>query len=236
MTEKTNTKTQVLLAILAGIFVIVAAIISSPHWFKYFFPKHYLEQEKLDPKKIENTKVISDSINTKSLETKEKAGIEDIVISKIELCPKNFRIPNYLYFEVQNKGTKTIKNLVVSVNLGKASYLSFDYTRNLNPKSQVDSLDKSFIKVICPEIKESEGVGIYLLLTQPNFEDILLHADNLTFDKQYSYSEYLSSSIQEDSDNFHSFLIVCLSIVIIIFGIYFTVVIITYLNKLFKVE
>jgi len=150
-------RTQIFIAIIGGCFAIFSAIILSPHWSKYFFPKQYLAQEKLDPSKTTNTKVVIDTVNRPSGKREEKEGVDDIKITKIELCPRNFKIPSYFYFEVNNSGSKTIKNLTVTVNLGKASYAYFDITKNLKLTTLTDSNDKSFLKIACPEIKENEN-------------------------------------------------------------------------------
>jgi hypothetical protein len=65
-----------------------------------------------------------------------------------------------------------------------------------------------------------------------------MNATNMTFDKLYTYEEFQKSEEGNvtESSGFHDFLIVMLSIVIIVFTIYFGIVIITYLNKLFRIE
>ena len=70
--------------------------------------------------------------------------------------------------------------------MGKATYYNFDYSRNLSIKSETDSTDKGFIKIVCAEMKESESIYIYALTTQPLFENILLQGENLIFDSKYS--------------------------------------------------
>ncbi len=49
-------KNKVVIAIISGLFIIAAAVISSPHWFKHFFPDLYLEQENLKPEKTKPKK------------------------------------------------------------------------------------------------------------------------------------------------------------------------------------
>lgn len=238
--DNNSTKIAIWVALITGLFVLAAAILSSPHWFKIFFPKQYIESEKIDFKKTINPQLKADtntaiSIDTKALvDPKEKDGTENLVISRIELSPKNFNIPSYLYFEIKNEGTKTLKNVSITANLGQAFYTAFDFTRNLSPTVKTDTLDKGFLQLVCPKIKENESIGIYLHISQPRFDNILLHADNMAFDKAYSYIDYQNSANHIERTGFQNFLRICGGITIVIIGGYFLYVFLTFCNRLFK--
>jgi hypothetical protein len=233
-------KKEVLIAIITGTFILGGAILSSPHWFKHFFPEQYLEQEKIKPTQL-SSKYLNSASNkddAASIDKNTKSGTENIVISRIELSPKDFQIPSYFYFQVSNNGTRTIKNLEITVDLGKSIYEEFDFSRKVEIHSIIDSLDRSFLKFNIPNFKQYETIDCYSLLTLPIFESITMNASNMTFDKIYSYEEFEKSeeNIFNTSSGFRTFLTVMLSLVIIVFTVYFVIIIITYLNKVFKIE
>lgn len=225
-------KGKIIIAIISGLFLLAGAIITSPHWFKYFFPEQYLVQENIEPVR---TKTTEKEINGNQ---ENSTGTENLVISRIDLSSRDFNIPSYFYFEVTNKGTKIIQDLNITVDLGKSKYQEFDYSKKIPSKIITDSTDKSFVKIIYPEIKENETIEFYALTSAPTFKNIILNASNMTFDKKYTYDDYLISEKDGVSNEggFYLFLTVILSIVIVVFAIYFTFVIITYLNKVFKIE
>ena len=231
-------KKEILIAIIAGIFILGGSILSSPHWFKYFFPDQYLEQEKIKPTEtpIKNDNS-NDSLNNSNADKElKKNGTENLVISRIELSPKDFKLPSYFYIEIENKGSRIIKNLEIIIDLGKAKYQEFDYSRSVGMTSIIDSNDKSFIKFEVPYIKENQTIEFYSLQSMPIFKSISMNASNMAFDKIYTYEEFVKSEEGEntESSGFDSFLTAMLSLVIIVFTIYFVIVLITFLNKLFK--
>lgn len=225
-------KGKIIIAIITGCFLLAGAVISSPHWFKHFFPEQYLEQENIKPERAIPQEKEDSKKDDKS------TGTENLVITKIDLSSRDFNIPSYFYFEVTNKGTRTIQNLNLTIDLGKSKYQEFDYSKKITTSIKIDSTDKSFVKILCPEIKENETIEFYALTSAPTFNNITLNASNMTFDKKYTYDDYLTSEKDGISDDsgFYNFLIVILSLAIIVFAIYFTIVIITYLNKIFKIE
>jgi len=233
-------KKEILIALITGIFILGGAILSSPHWFKYFFPEQYLEQEKITATEtlsnVDNSKLDKEKSDKENGEI--MSGTENLIISRIELSPKDFNIPSYFYFQVENKGTRTIENLDIIIDLGKAKYEKYDYSKKVEIYPITDSIDKSFLKFKVPKIKQNQSIEIYSLQTFPVFKSITMNATNMTFDKLYTYEEFQKSEEGNvtESSGFHDFLIVMLSIVIIVFTIYFGIVIITYLNKLFRIE
>jgi len=221
-------KKEIIIATISGLFLIACAVISSPHWFKYFFPEQYLEQEKIEPqrKKEENKNVKEDTLSS------QQNAIGNLVISKIDLIPREFDLPSYLYFEVINNGTATIRDLTISVDLGKSKFQKFDYTKQVNSSITIDSTNKSFVKIFCPQIKETETIEFYFLNSSPFFKSIILNAKNMAYYKKYTYEEYLESQAKDSTTNIF---VIVLSIAFVIFAIYFTVIAIIRLNRYFKI-
>jgi hypothetical protein len=167
-----------------------------------------------------------------------KSGTENLVISKIEISPKVFNLPSYFYIEIENKGTRTIENLEVLIDLGRAKYEDYDYSKSLEIIPLNDTNDMSFLKFKISLIKPNQSIQIYSLQSIPVFRSIVMNASNMTFDKVYSYEEYLKSEDGSyiESSLFESFLWIMFSLVIIVFTIYFVIVGIAILNRLFKIE
>ena len=211
--------------------MLAGAIITSPHWFKYFFPEQYLVQENIEPVRTKTTEKGIDGNQEKP------TGTENLVISRIDLSSRDFNIPSYFYFEVTNKGTRTIQELNITVDLGKSKYQEFDYSKKIHSKIITDSTDKSFVKIICSEIKENETIEFYALTSAPIFKNIIFNASNMKFDKKYTYDDYLTS--EKDGvlnvGGFYTFFRILLSLLIVVFAIYFTILTIIYLNKVFKI-
>lgn len=230
-------KKEILIAFITGVFILGGAVLSSPHWFKYLFPEKYLEQKQIKP--IETSK--KDNESNKQSKTKDespKSGTENLVVAKIEISPKDSNLPAYFYVEIENKGTRTIENLELLIDLGKAKYEDYDYSKSLDIIALNDTNDKSFLKFKVPLIKQNQSIQIYSLQSIPVFRSISMNAPNMTFDKIYSYEEYLKSEDGShiESSSFENFLWVMLSLVIIVFTVYFVIVGVTYLNKLFKID
>jgi hypothetical protein len=230
-------KKEILIALITGVFIIGGAVLSSPHWFKYLFPEQYLEQEQIIP--IETSKKdIESKIESMDEDETSKSGTENLVISKIEISPKVFNLPSYFYIEIENKGTRTIENLEVLIDLGRAKYEDYDYSKSLEIIPLNDTNDMSFLKFKISLIKPNQSIQIYSLQSIPVFRSIVMNASNMTFDKVYSYEEYLKSEDGSyiESSSFESFLWIMFSLVIIVFTIYFVIVGIAILNRLFKIE
>jgi len=229
-------KKDILISIIAGIFLLGGAVISSPHWFKYLFPEQYLEQENLIPVKTKSNESISKT--SKENLSNKSSGTENLIIDRIELSTRDFNIPSYFYFRITNNGTRTMENLEVTIDLGKAEYREFDFSKKIEIEIAIDSIDKSFVVMKIPKMKENETIDFYSLNTLPVFENILMNASNMTFDKIYTYQDYKDSEDDRFASNgaFNNFLWIMLSLVIIVFTIYFVIVLIAYLNKLFNIE
>jgi len=198
--EKKQKGTQLKYVVLTGIFVIIASVMSSPHWFSLFFPEQYKEQEKMESSKIEKDH-LKDSDKVIPNGKDESVGVESIRIKDIQLTPLDFDIPSYLYIEIKNEGTKDIRNLKITIELGKSSVEEFEYFPNNEIVLLSDTLDKNLIKLKKYVFAENESVYIYALINQPIFKRILIDGDNIKYAKEYSYVNYLNSENGDVSKN-----------------------------------
>lgn len=231
MEKKTSSKTQISVAIITGLFVIIAAIISSPHWFKYFFPNQFVEEEIIQPQTTKKDFSNSNFHPDSTAEFVKEEGTENFFISRIELCPINSNLPVYFLIEFKNKGTKTLKDLTITIDLGKSEYQQFDLQGSVSNSFNVDTTEKSKINLKLPVVSENETYIFYALLSLPVFKSILINGANLTFAKEYSYEEYLSSEVEKTTllDGFIIFLVVLISIVLIVLAFYFLRIVYTHL-------
>lgn len=214
MTDKSNTRTQIFIAILGGIFIVIGAIISSPHWFKYFFPEQFVEQEATQPKKTKNESSEESNDN-------ENRETEVLTIERIELCPVSSKLPAYMYFELKNNGTKTLKNITLTLNLGRSSIQNIDVIGN--NVVRIDTSASNQLVVQFSRLNENDVKSVYCLLSQPMFSSITLNGENLKFAKEYTYKEFIENEGEERTDlgGFFVFLQILIGFILIVFALYF---------------
>jgi len=214
MTEKSNTRTQIIVAILGGIFLLIAAIISSPHWFKYFFPEQYIEQEAAPSQKTEDKTIEKNK--------SENTGTENLVINKLELCPINSKLPAYFFIEIKNKGSKKLKNISLEIDFGRASIIGVDLTGNNSIEKQ-DTTKSNELFVLYSELVENETKSIYCLLSQPVFSSIKINGENLMYSKEYTYKNFIESDGVEKSklSGFFVFLLLIFGFILFVFALFF---------------
>lgn len=219
MAEKSSTRTQVLISILGGLFIVIAAIISSPNWFKYFFPEQFVEQEAAPKTMTKNEPAEKKEDNVE----KEKAdsGTELLVVNKLELCPISSKIPSYLYIELKNNGTKRLKNVSVTIDLGRAEYKYIDFSRNNFAK--IDTTRANEIIVTYSEMAQNDSKSIYCLLSLPVFNSIKLNGENLKFASEYTYKDLMKIDEPKptESNGFYIFLQFLMAGILIVFAVFF---------------
>lgn len=214
-------------ALIGGAFILITGIVTSSLWLNKLFPRYFPKSDKTELSQPEN--------NDKKVQEKDNQSILSslLTITNIELSPRKFEIPSYFYFKVAYSGNKVVKDLNITIDLGKSNYESFDYSKRLQLTVEEDSTDKSYIKIFIPKMRKNETIEFYSLLTDASFENILLNAKNMTYDKVYTYEQYLDSLKGSPSEinGFETFLIVILGIVIVVLTGFFLVSLIAYFVK-----
>lgn len=230
MAMPAKSRNQIIGAIITGIFIIFGAIISSPHWFKLFFPDQYVEQEEVSPKVTTRKNIDS----TESIDSSEvSSGTENLVIEKIELCPINSLIPSYFLIEIKNSGTKILNNLEIDIDLGRAKFQQIDIIKPNNSISSIDTSTSNRIILQYSKFEENESIIIYTLLSQPVFNSIKLSGSNLVHSKEYTYKNYVDSKLKKKSGlrPFFIFLILLSGLILLVLTIYFLMVTYTFLKR-----
>lgn len=230
MAMPAKSRNQIIGAIITGIFIIFGAIISSPHWFKLFFPDQYVEQEEVSPK-VTTRKNIDSSESIDSSEV--SSGTENLVIEKIELCPINSLIPSYLFIEIKNSGSKKLNNLEIDIDLGRARFQQIDIIKPNNNTSSIDTSTSNRIILQYSKFEENESIIIYTLLSQPVFNSIKLSGSNLVHSKEYTYQNYVDSKLKNKSglSAYVIFLLVLSGVILMVLAFYFLNVIYTFLKR-----
>ncbi len=225
--DKSNVRMQIIISVISGIFIIVAAIISSPHWFKLIFPENYVEKEINAPEFIEKT-----DLNEINEEKEGNSGIENITIERIELCPISSDLSSYFYLKLKNSGTKYIDNLSVSIDFGRSQINDIDI-KNLGTYAFLDSSKVSILKIQYDTLVENEVIDIYCLLSEPTFKVISITGSNLTLSIEYSYEQFLKKE-QENNNNinvFFIFLMILLGFILFMFSLYIISIVYRLLKK-----
>ena len=103
-----------------------------------------------------------------------------------------------------------------------------------------DTLNHSVVKIEKKAINRDETFYIYLLITQPSFNKILLDGKNLTFSKVYTYKEFLESEVErtktEETSTWTTFLYLLFGGILVVVALYFLAVVYTILSKVMHWE
>ena len=168
----------------------------------------------------------------------QKGGYAELELLNLQLSPVDFNLPNFFYFELHNKGTAPAQNLVVRIDLGKATVKEIEITCSDTYEILSNDLSTSIIKAALSSIAQEESAYFYLLLSTPTFKKIIASAENIPLDLIYSVDNYRDNSSETEfvSSNLMSFLRFAFGAAVGVFGIYFIVVIITLLNRVFKID
>ena len=162
-------------------------------------------------------------------EEKPKARLK---ILNVYLPPLNTVQDSIFYAEVVNDSFVTANDLTIKINFGEATVKSCE-TLPIDTISKRSEFESSFISFTYSKLVKEEKFYIYCTISQPTFESVFISGDNLFKNAKLSAAE-LTEDLRENNSSFIKFFKVVASIVAVIFIIYFTLVLILFLNK--KVE
>jgi hypothetical protein len=153
------------------------------------------------------------------------------------VTPSAFKIPSYFYAEVRNDGPDSAKDVEVIADLGKAQADQIDVKPSDKCSCNTDTKGTSIIRVICTDVAAHESVYLYALTSLPIFQKIIVRSSTSVSPIEYSWSDsqaekenswFLSSGMRE-------FLKFMTGAVIFVFCVYFVIVVILLMNKIFKI-
>jgi hypothetical protein len=152
-----------------------------------------------------------------------------LTISNVYLPPINTSLESSFFVEIENNSLNVAKDINVKINFGEAS-ISMCETLPNNVFNGNEKFETSIISFSAGDIEKDDQFYVYCLISQPIFKSILVTGPNLFRNTEYKYKERINVSTS-DSNGFLTFFKVISTIVALIFIGYFTIVIISILNK-----
>jgi hypothetical protein len=226
------------LANLKGIVILLLILIVS------FFVYRNLDFITEITFKVDKSKQTAQSDSSKQNANNQTAkpvsagGYAEFEILDLSLSPIDFRLPKYFYFEVHNKSNAGAYNVTVTIDLGRANLTDIEVrSASVVQVFRSDSVS-NLVKVNLSFIGKEESAYFYLLLTNPSYKRISVSSSNMITDlvRKYDGPQINSVSSGFISDEFMTFIRILAGIVLIVFTIYSLYVIISFLNRLFKLE
>jgi hypothetical protein len=168
----------------------------------------------------------------KKAEAEKSKGTARLTISNVYVPPVNTAQDSSFFVEISNGRLHIAKDVNVKINFGEASISSCE-TLPVNVLKGHVKYNTSIVSFSVGNIAENDSVYVYCLLSSPVLESILVTGPNLFNNSKYTYSP---STKENEGSSFINFFKVIASIVAVIFIGYFTIVILSLLNKKFNVE
>ena len=206
--------------------VIAAAISGSVALVIHLSEKHEKEQIRKAQKEAQER-----------VEEEKRKGLAFITIDDVEMPSVNTKIDSSFLLRLSNKSYSDAKNVITTINFGEATVNRCE----VFPIDVLDGkkFDTSAVVVEFDNIKKGGEVYIYCLISNPIFKDIRVSGDNLKEISAYSIVNYRFKDkveLEEEGSGFYTFFKFVGAIVAVIFIGYFTIVVLSLLNKKFKID
>lgn len=163
-----------------------------------------------------------------------------IYIRRVSLTPTAFDIPSSLYFEISNTWNKPTKNTIISIDLGRSQIVEIDWRPKSYCSTEGEIKGQSFIRINSSGIPAKESVYVHALISAPHFRKIIINSEDMTYPREFEYENLEKDTTPKEdrffSSSFMTFLKIILGVAIIVFGIYFTIIFISIVNRRFKIE
>jgi len=156
----------------------------------------------------------------------------NLTITNVYVPPVNTTMESAFYAEISNNSLNDAKDLEIKINFGEASIYKCE-TLPVNIFKGQEKFDNSFISFPLKLLQKKEKLHIYCFLSHPVFDSILITGSNLYSSEEFNYGMF-KAEVSEDSSGFLTFFKVIATIISVIFLGYFTIVVISLLNKIFE--
>lgn len=157
----------------------------------------------------------------------------NLTISNVYVPPINTSLDSSFFVQIQNNSLNVAKDVVVKINFGKSSVSSCEtIPKNLISEEQRTS---SIISFSAGDIQIKDSLYVYCLLSHPVFDSILLTGPNLFSNELYEFSQYMPVT-KGNNSGFITFFKVIATIVAVTFIGYFTIIILSALNRRFGID
>jgi hypothetical protein len=182
------------------------------------------------------TDIKAESDQQEKEKTKKPGYYPSLKMRNVQLPPIDFELPCYFYFEIYNSGDATADNVQVTMDLGKANLKQFEVRSASNWRVVSRESNTNMIKLAFNSIGGNESAYVYALLTMPVFKKIVITCDNVSEVRSYTIEDFMGD---RPSGNFFSgalitFFRLIFGGIFLVFVVYSMIVIITWLNRLFK--
>lgn len=168
----------------------------------------------------------------------KKRGAASIEIRNVQLSPIDFKLPNYFYFELHNSGSIPLEHISLTVDLGKANLKDYEIRSSSGYNLVSGGKDSNIIKLVFDLMNPDESVYVYTLLTAANFKKIVVNSDDITNTLSYTIDDLAKDAGNSRffSGGLITFFKIIFAIVVIVFVIYAVIVVISNLNRVFKID
>ncbi|GAB2895415.1 hypothetical protein ACCI51_04130 [Microbulbifer echini] len=157
-----------------------------------------------------------------------------LTISNVYVPPINTSIESAFFAQIQNNSLNVAKDVVVRLNFGESSVAKCE-TLPENKINEQESFTSSIISFSAGDIQRKDSLYIYCLTSHPVFDSILLSGPNLFSNTLFEFEQFKPKAESGDS-GFVTFFKVVATIVAVIFIGYFTIIVISALNRKFDVD
>ena len=180
--------------------------------------------------KSPNGSRLAESVISEKKDEKQKPRITVNIIDTF-VTPVAFEGPAYFYTEIQASGDEAARDMLISLDFGKASATKCE----IKPKSILGSSEESkgLYRFNVKQLNKHESIYIACNLTLPSFNQILVTGGNLTSESKLTYEIY---SRKPEGKNTPVFLIFFFIFVGLPFSVYLMIVMIRLINRWLKLS
>lgn len=181
-------------------------------------------------KKEETTKVDS------STKKETSNGIPQLELGKILIPPSPEKLPSIVVFEIKNPGSAITKEAHINIDLGAAKVIEYEIIGPKEEDVKTSGTNKSILNIDIKQVRPHESIYLYLHTSIPTFKKISTSSENTLGVKDFTLNDFLSKEEDKSSPSFSGFLLFLLGGFILVMSFYFTIILISKLNRFFKME
>ena len=158
----------------------------------------------------------------------------NLTISNVQVPPINTSQNSSFFAEIENNSLNIAKDVTVRINFGESSVTSCE-TLPENFFKGHEGLETSIVTFSAGDIQKKDKLYVYCMISSPVFDSILITGANLFSNEKFEFKE-LKTKVSSESSGYLGFFKFVASAVAVIFIGYFTLVVLSLLNKKFKIE
>lgn len=167
---------------------------------------------------------------------KTKHGVSQLELGKIIIPPCPAKLPSILVFEIKNPGSAITKDVHINLDLGVAKVIAYEVIGPKGEDTKGSGSNKSILNIDVKQIRPHESIYLYLQTSIPTFKKISLSSDSTIRVEDFTLTDFLSSEESRTNPTFNGFLLFLLGGFILVMSFYFTGILISKLNKYFKMK